>query len=86
MCPMQLVTTKVCMLLSSVPLDMQASGHEKALRNFACLLCSNVLQDPVSTPCGHHFCKSCLDNKFAVRPLSDLAGSNAHMLSCSDDK
>ncbi|KAK9844993.1 hypothetical protein WJX74_009361 [Apatococcus lobatus] len=46
-------------------LRRQASGHEKALRNFACLLCSNVLQDPVSTPCGHHFCKSCLDKKFA---------------------
>ena len=40
---------------NGMSLEVQASGHEKALRNFHCLICSHVLQDPVSTPCGHPF-------------------------------
>lgn len=28
--------------------------------DFTCALCVNLLYDPVSTPCGHHFCRSCL--------------------------
>lgn len=30
----------------------QASEQEKALREFACGICKNVLAEPVSTPCG----------------------------------
>ncbi|GAB4818166.1 hypothetical protein N2152v2_005212 [Parachlorella kessleri] len=41
------------------------SEQEKALREFTCGLCKGVLGEPVSTPCGHHFCKPCLDKKFA---------------------
>ena len=42
----------------------------------ACLVCKGVLKEPVSTPCGHHFCKPCLEKKFAVRTSS--AGLLAH--------
>ena len=42
----------------------------------ACLVCKGVLKDPVSTPCGHHFCKPCLEKRFAVRSFS--AGLLAH--------
>ena len=42
----------------------------------ACLVCKGVLKEPVSTPCGHHFCKPCLEKKFAVRASS--AGLLAH--------
>uniref|UniRef100_A0AAY5ECV6 E3 ubiquitin-protein ligase TRIM39-like n=1 Tax=Electrophorus electricus TaxID=8005 RepID=A0AAY5ECV6_ELEEL len=29
-------------------------------KQFQCSICLNVFTDPVSTPCGHNFCKSCL--------------------------
>eukprot|EP00887_Chlorella_sp_A99_P001931 scaffold18.g1931.t1 len=38
--------------------------QEKALREFTCGLCKAVLSDPLSTPCGHNFCKPCLDKKY----------------------
>lgn len=28
--------------------------------HFQCSICLNVFSDPVTTPCGHNFCKSCL--------------------------
>ncbi|XP_070710615.1 E3 ubiquitin-protein ligase TRIM39-like [Pempheris klunzingeri] len=28
--------------------------------NFQCSICVNVFSDPVTTPCGHSFCKTCL--------------------------
>uniref|UniRef100_A0A8C1HAJ1 RING-type domain-containing protein n=1 Tax=Cyprinus carpio carpio TaxID=630221 RepID=A0A8C1HAJ1_CYPCA len=30
-------------------------------RHFQCPMCKNLLTDPVSTTCGHTFCKDCLD-------------------------
>ncbi|KAL4447318.1 hypothetical protein ABPG77_007351 [Micractinium sp. CCAP 211/92] len=42
----------------------KVSEQEKALREFACGICKNVLTEPVSTPCGHNFCKPCLEKKF----------------------
>ncbi len=45
----------------------------------ACLVCKGVLKDPVSTPCGHHFCKPCLEKRFSVREfLCRAAGSCRH--------
>ena len=44
----------------------QASEQERALREFTCTLCKGVLVDPLSTPCGHHFCKPCLEARYAV--------------------
>ena len=46
---------------------MQASEHVRALREFTCTLCKGVLVEPLSTPCGHHFCKPCLEKKYEVR-------------------
>ncbi|KAK9812690.1 hypothetical protein WJX72_002129 [[Myrmecia] bisecta] len=45
-------------------LRKKVNEHERALREFACRLCSATLQQPVSTPCGHHFCLDCLKKKF----------------------
>ncbi|OAE21365.1 hypothetical protein AXG93_891s1130 [Marchantia polymorpha subsp. ruderalis] len=33
---------------------------------FGCVLCHKVMQQPLSTPCAHNFCKSCLLAKFAA--------------------
>ncbi|CAL5219145.1 g922 [Coccomyxa viridis] len=44
----------------------KASEQERALREFTCSLCKLILNDPMSTPCGHHFCKPCLKKRFAA--------------------
>ncbi|KAH9613631.1 hypothetical protein KSS87_019946 [Heliosperma pusillum] len=36
----------------------------KILKEFSCLLCHKVLTLPITTPCAHNFCKSCLDGAF----------------------
>ena len=55
----------------------QASEQERALREFTCTLCKGVLVDPLSTPCGHHFCKPCLEARYAVSLTPDLQGPPA---------
>ncbi|XP_034031402.1 V(D)J recombination-activating protein 1 [Thalassophryne amazonica] len=30
------------------------------LRSFTCLICDHLLSDPVQSPCGHLFCRSCI--------------------------
>uniref|UniRef100_A0A671KUK5 RING-type domain-containing protein n=1 Tax=Sinocyclocheilus anshuiensis TaxID=1608454 RepID=A0A671KUK5_9TELE len=39
--------------------DMASSGALLA-EELHCSICLDVFTDPVSTPCGHNFCKSCL--------------------------
>ncbi|KAL3132357.1 hypothetical protein ABBQ32_008933 [Trebouxia sp. C0010 RCD-2024] len=45
-------------------LRKKATEQERALREFMCKLCSGALQEPVSAPCGHHFCRPCLERHF----------------------
>eukprot|EP01018_Ginkgo_biloba_P021194 Gb_19211 [translate_table: standard] len=51
---------------------------QKLLKEFSCSLCKNVLTLPLSTPCGHNFCKSCIEGIFAgqqdVRERSVVGG------------
>ncbi|EIE25476.1 hypothetical protein COCSUDRAFT_13684 [Coccomyxa subellipsoidea C-169] len=42
----------------------KANEHERAMREFTCTLCKGILAQPLSTPCGHHFCKPCLLTNF----------------------
>lgn len=39
-------------------LRKKLSEHEKALKEFKCLACKNVLVDPIRTPCGEFADKS----------------------------
>lgn len=62
--------------LSALDLNcsMQMSMAEKALADFKCGICLSTSLTPVSTPCGHLFCKECLEAKFAG--ISDIQQSN----------
>ncbi|KAL0157674.1 hypothetical protein M9458_045750, partial [Cirrhinus mrigala] len=39
------------MASSNVPLDLELQ----------CSICLDVFNDPVTTPCGHNFCRACLN-------------------------
>uniref|UniRef100_A0A4W4EGM5 E3 ubiquitin-protein ligase TRIM39-like n=1 Tax=Electrophorus electricus TaxID=8005 RepID=A0A4W4EGM5_ELEEL len=38
----------------------ESSSHLLSEEQFVCSVCLDVLADPVSTPCGHNFCRTCL--------------------------
>ncbi|KAK1408734.1 hypothetical protein QVD17_40748 [Tagetes erecta] len=41
------------------------SVSERLLKEFCCLICHKVMNLPLTTPCAHNFCKSCLQDTFA---------------------
>uniref|UniRef100_A0A251RRK0 RING-type E3 ubiquitin transferase n=1 Tax=Helianthus annuus TaxID=4232 RepID=A0A251RRK0_HELAN len=41
------------------------SVSERLLKEFCCLICHKVMTQPLTTPCAHNFCKSCLQDAFA---------------------
>eukprot|EP00897_Mesotaenium_endlicherianum_P008098 jgi/Mesen1/7316/ME000376S06491 len=43
----------------------QLSVQQRLLKEFGCGLCKNAMTAPLSTPCGHNYCKACLVNAYA---------------------
>ncbi|KQJ91549.1 hypothetical protein BRADI_4g38230v3 [Brachypodium distachyon] len=41
------------------------SVAERLLKEFGCSICRNVIKEPLTTPCAHNFCKTCLLGAFA---------------------
>ncbi|RCV15839.1 hypothetical protein SETIT_3G090000v2 [Setaria italica] len=52
----------------------QMSVAERLLKEFACSICKEVIKEPLTTPCAHNFCKTCLlgayDTQSSVRERS----------------
>ncbi|XP_045203478.1 LON peptidase N-terminal domain and RING finger protein 1-like [Mercenaria mercenaria] len=50
----------VSSLVNSVKQDKQVDTDMNRNVTFECLICRNMIYDPVTIPCGHTFCRSCL--------------------------
>ncbi|WVZ95650.1 hypothetical protein U9M48_041384 [Paspalum notatum var. saurae] len=50
------------------------SVAERLLKEFGCAICRTVIKEPLTTPCAHNFCKTCLlgayDNQSSMRERS----------------
>ncbi|XP_030018107.1 E3 ubiquitin-protein ligase TRIM21-like [Sphaeramia orbicularis] len=42
------------------------SEKDSVEQHLACSICTDTFKDPVTTPCGHSFCKECLDRCFKL--------------------
>uniref|UniRef100_A0A3P8NGL4 RING-type domain-containing protein n=1 Tax=Astatotilapia calliptera TaxID=8154 RepID=A0A3P8NGL4_ASTCA len=45
---------------------MSAASNLRAEDQFLCAICLEVFVDPVTTPCGHNFCKRCITQHWDV--------------------
>ncbi|KAM4551927.1 E3 ubiquitin-protein ligase TRIM21-like [Odontesthes bonariensis] len=50
---------------------MSAGSNLRSEDQFLCSICLDVFTDPVSTPCGHNFCKSCITQHWDANVLYD---------------
>ncbi|XP_034072649.1 tripartite motif-containing protein 65-like [Gymnodraco acuticeps] len=50
--------------------DMSAASCLLTEDQFLCSICLDVFTDPVSTPCGHNFCKACISQHWDRNVLS----------------
>ncbi|XVE63777.1 hypothetical protein DITRI_Ditri07aG0047100 [Diplodiscus trichospermus] len=50
---------------TTVKQELSETARKRLQKQFGCLICQKVLNMPVTTPCGHNFCKACLVGAFA---------------------
>ncbi|XP_035771878.1 E3 ubiquitin/ISG15 ligase TRIM25-like [Neolamprologus brichardi] len=49
--------------------DMSAASNLRSEDQFLCSICLDVFTDPVSTPCGHNFCKTCISQHWDMNVI-----------------
>ncbi|XP_030580752.1 E3 ubiquitin-protein ligase TRIM21-like [Archocentrus centrarchus] len=49
---------------------MSAASNLRSEDQFLCSICLDVFTDPVSTPCGHNFCKTCITQHWDINQRS----------------
>ncbi|CAK9199255.1 unnamed protein product [Sphagnum troendelagicum] len=64
----------------SVQKRKQLSMQQRLLKEFGCGVCRKVLQQPLSMPCGHNFCKPCLDGAFGQQSTRERTGVSGRPL------
>ncbi|KAM3877443.1 E3 ubiquitin-protein ligase TRIM21-like [Diretmus argenteus] len=57
---------------------MSAASSLLSEEHFLCSICLHVFTDPVSTPCGHNYCKSCITQHWDVNDQSKCPMCNKH--------
>ncbi|XP_076584542.1 E3 ubiquitin-protein ligase TRIM21-like [Chaetodon auriga] len=45
---------------------MSAANNQMSENQFLCSICLDVFTDPVTTPCGHNFCKNCITEHWKI--------------------
>ncbi|XP_039123785.1 E3 ubiquitin-protein ligase ORTHRUS 2-like isoform X2 [Dioscorea cayenensis subsp. rotundata] len=49
----------------AIRLAQNNTFRERLFKEFGCFICRKVMSSPMTTPCGHNFCKTCLLDAFS---------------------
>ncbi|XP_023188783.1 E3 ubiquitin-protein ligase TRIM21-like isoform X2 [Xiphophorus maculatus] len=60
---------------------MSSGSNLRSKDQFLCSICLDVFTDPVSTPCGHNFCKTCITQLWDINVSYRCPLCNEHFVS-----
>ncbi|XP_039046860.1 E3 ubiquitin-protein ligase ORTHRUS 2-like [Hibiscus syriacus] len=63
---------------------LNVAARKRLQKEFGCGICEQVLGMPVTTPCGHNFCMSCLEAAFSGKSL--LKASKQRKVDAADNE